>query len=71
MALIKGKDYFVIGNLGKAQREPIRQWMKDNNKTSPTVPQEGANANDCITLGDYKDWIKTQQWPNGYPNVNL
>jgi hypothetical protein len=70
MTLIKNKDYFIIGCLGKAQREPIRQWMTDNNKTSPAVPEEGENANDCITLVDYKDWIKTQQWPNGYPNVN-
>jgi hypothetical protein len=59
MALIKGKDYFVIGNLGKFQREPVRQWMKENNKVSPVVAEEAISAN------DYRTWIKTQIWPIG------
>jgi len=65
MALIKGKDYFVIGHIGKFQRGPVRQWMKDNNKVGPVVPEEGALANDCISADDYRTWIKTQIWPIG------
>ena len=68
MALVKNQDYFVIAHLGKNQRDLIRQWMQVNFITGPYIPELGELAGDCITAHDYKEWIKTQQWPNGYPN---
>lgn len=63
----KNKDYFVISHLGKSHREPVRQWMKDNHKIGPYIPELGDLSGDCILAEDYKEWIKTQQYPNGYP----
>lgn len=70
MSLIKNKDYYIIGCLGKHQREPIRQWLKDNNILPPEVPEDELTARDCISRENYKAWIVTQQWPNGYPIIN-
>jgi hypothetical protein len=54
---IKGKDYLVLTKLAKYQQEPFRKWLVDNNKSTPYIPEEGEDANQCFFCDDYREWL--------------
>lgn len=60
---IEWKDYVVISNLDKHDRESFRSWLKNNNRIQPVCSWENENANDCAYLQDYRyflEWRRLQ-----------
>jgi hypothetical protein len=54
---IKGKDYQVLTKLAKYQQEPFRNWLVENNKETPYIPEEGEDAHQCFFTEDYRQWL--------------
>ena len=54
---IKGKDYLVLTKLAVYQQEPFRKWLVENNKSTPIIPEEGEDANQCFFTEDYREWL--------------
>ena len=53
----KGTEYQVLTKLAKYQQEPFRNWLVENNKSIPYIPEEGEDAHQCFFTEDYREWL--------------